>query len=370
MLLRKVERKNKIIAVLLALILILASVPASAFAAAGSYTAYVTYKLNVRSGPSAAYSVVGILAEGSKVTVLETRDDWCRIETGAISGWCSANFLSDMTAVPQETSRDSAAAANEPTAPAPLSAMRGKCTASTLNVRSGPAMTAPVVGTLHSQSYFDILGITQDGQWYQISTGALTGYVSAQYVALVDKSSIETFSPTKFEGDSTYLVMIIKSKQIGVILEKDTSGEYTKIVRQFLVSSGKYDGYTPTGTYRISDQYQWRLMKGGVYSQYASRFAPNLLLHSVPYARMSASSLYTYQYNMLGQPASSGCVRMRVEDCKWIFDNCAPGTIVKIVDDAELEGLDENIVYEYLPAGVTWDPTDDKTENPYFGLYD
>ena len=35
-----------------------------------------------------------------------------------------------------------------------------------------------------------------------------------------------------------------------------------------------------------------------------------------------------------------------------------------------IEGLDENITYEWLPEGVTWDPTDPNPDNPYYGQYD
>lgn len=370
--LKKVFQSRKA-AFLLAVILIISLFPTAALAVEDpSYTAYVTYRLNVRTGPSAGYSVVGILAEGTPVTVYAQEGSWCQIDSGAISGWCSANFLSRST----ETiiSGDSQEVPEPTIVPAPsvstLADMKGQCTATALNVRSAPSTNSARVGTIYNQNYVDVLSVTEDGQWYQISTGSLTGYVNAAYLTLVNKADIVSYTQDMLTGDSQYLIMIIKSKQIGVIFEKDAEGNYSQIVRQFLVSSGKYAGYTPTGTYQISDQYTWRLMKGDVYAQYASRFAPNLLLHSVPYAQMKASTLNTYQYNQLGKPASSGCVRMRVEDCKWIFDNCEPGTVVKVVDDAQIEGLDENITYEWLPEGVTWDPTDPNPDNPYYGQYD
>ena len=32
----------------------------------------------------------------------------------------------------------------------------------------------------------------------------------------------------------------------------------------------------------------------------------------------------------LGQKASHGCIRLRVEDAKWIYQNCESGTVVVI----------------------------------------
>ena len=34
----------------------------------------------------------------------------------------------------------------------------------------------------------------------------------------------------------------------------------------------------------------------------------------------------------LGSKASHGCVRLQVEDARWIFENCRKGTIVRIVE--------------------------------------
>lgn len=45
--------------------------------------------LNVRKGPGILYGRVGKLYRGNKVTVLETKGNWCRIS----SGWVSATYL-------------------------------------------------------------------------------------------------------------------------------------------------------------------------------------------------------------------------------------------------------------------------------------
>ena len=47
-------------------------------------------KLNVRSGPSARYQKLGTLIKGTRVTVLERRGDWVRIEANQ---WISRKYI-------------------------------------------------------------------------------------------------------------------------------------------------------------------------------------------------------------------------------------------------------------------------------------
>ena len=48
---------------------------------------------------------------------------------------------------------------------------------------------------------------------------------------------------------------------------------------------------------------------------------------------MDTKSLSIKSYNMLGQRASHGCIRLLVSDAKWIYDNVGKGTVVTIRDD-------------------------------------
>ncbi len=52
-------------------------------------TVKVNTSLNIRSGPGIFYGRVGRLYNGNKVTVLETKGNWCRIS----SGWVSSTYL-------------------------------------------------------------------------------------------------------------------------------------------------------------------------------------------------------------------------------------------------------------------------------------
>ena len=92
------------------------------------------------------------------------------------------------------------------------------------------------------------------------------------------------------------------------------------------------------------------------------------MFHSVPYYSKDAGNLEWEQYNLLGQSASMGCVRLCVEDAKWIYDNCKRGTKVVVYVDEENPGpLGKP---NFVPISGTspyrgWDPTDPKPNNPW-----
>ena len=44
------------------------------------------------------------------------------------------------------------------------------------------------------------------------------------------------------------------------------------------------------------------------------------------------------QFNLLGEAASLGCVRLTCADAKWIYENCKAGTEVVVYDDKENPG--------------------------------
>ena len=77
------------------------------------------------------------------------------------------------------------------------------------------------------------------------------------------------------------------------------------------------------------------------------------------------------QFNLLGESASLGCVRLACNDAKWIYDNCKPGTQVIVYDDAENPGplgKPEEVKITSENPYKKWDPTDDHMNNPWLQL--
>lgn len=115
--------------------------------------------LNVRSGPSTKYRVVGQLTRGTSVEILNTQNGWHNIRYGLTTAWVSADYIeesNEVVAVQQ----------------------KGKVTASIgLNVRNAPG--GKVVGAYKFGEVVTILG--REGSWYKTPQG----YCSINYINLI-----------------------------------------------------------------------------------------------------------------------------------------------------------------------------------------
>ena len=67
-----------------------------------------------------------------------------------------------------------------------------------------------------------------------------------------------------------------------------------------------------------------------------------------------------------------GCVRLTVEDAKWIYDNCPSGTYVEVYDsdDPGPLGKPEAMKLDADSPNKGWDPTDPDERNPWHAWSD
>lgn len=158
-----------------------------------------------------------------------------------------------------------------------------------------------------------------------------------------------------------YYIKVNKQQNTVTIYEKDKDGKYTVPVKAMTCSAGTA---TPLGVYKTPIKYRWKLLMGDVWGQYSTRIVNGILFHSVWYYKLDPSTLSTTQYNKLGTTASHGCIRLTVEDAKWIYDNCPIGTTVEIYNDKNPGPLGKPDTIK-LKAGTGWDPTDPSTSNPF-----
>ncbi len=185
-------------------------------------------------------------------------------------------------------------------------------------------------------------------------------------------ASGDTTKPGESETEMTtnpklpYLIKVNRQQNIVTVYVKNAYGEYT-IPYKAMVCSVGFDDDTPTGTFQIYQRYKWLPLYGGVYGQYSVRFNGPILFHSVPYYTADKGDLKYNEYNKLGNPASQGCVRLSVADAKWIYDNCANGTVVTVYDSAAPEPLipPAPIRIDTSSPNRGWDPTDPDAANPW-----
>ena len=111
----------------------------------------------------------------------------------------------------------------------------------------------------------------------------------------------------------------------------DSFGQY-ELDRTFICSTGLGDS-TPRGIYTTTTEplSRWQyFQKYECWAQYSFRITGNIWFHSVLYSAPDTSTLRYGSVAALGGKASHGCVRLKVEDAKWIFENCEAGTIVEV----------------------------------------
>ena len=164
-----------------------------------------------------------------------------------------------------------------------------------------------------------------------------------------------------------YTVYVNRALNCVTVFAPNENGENVP-VKAMVCSCGREGHETPMGVFQTSDYYDWRMMVDRTWGQYAVRFNGHILFHSVPYFSKNHGDLEWEQYNILGQSASLGCVRLSVEDAKWIYDNCKVGTQVVVYEDAEIPGplgKPEGIKIDPDSPFRGWDPTDPSTYNPW-----
>jgi hypothetical protein len=162
-----------------------------------------------------------------------------------------------------------------------------------------------------------------------------------------------------------YLIKVNRTYNTVTVYKQDDKGKYKVPVKVMLCSVGK-SGKTVTGTYKTKDKYRWKLLNGDVWGQYATRIVGGILFHSVYYYENgNPATLATKEFNKLGEAVSHGCVRLAVEDAKWIYDNCSYGTSVIIYDDKKSPGPLGKPEGIKIASSVRWDPTDPDVNNPY-----
>lgn len=165
-----------------------------------------------------------------------------------------------------------------------------------------------------------------------------------------------------------YCVKVNRECNVVTIYTLDAEGNYTVPYKVMVCSVGT-GRRTPRGTYKLqSERYPWRSLVGNVYGQYAVRIWKSIMFHSVPYFRMDKEQLETHEYNMLGEKASKGCIRLSVNDAKWIYDNCERGTYIHIFDSDYVGPMGKPVSKWLNPDEIEsqFDPTDIDENSPWY----
>ncbi len=113
---------------------------------------------------------------------------------------------------------------------------------------------------------------------------------------------------------SKYLPLPLDEKWIEVDLSEQslTAYEGTKIVYTAIISSGRIHTPTVQGKFRIQRKFESQLMTGPGY------YLPNVPWIMYFYAGYALHG--AYWHDKWGTPTSHGCVNLKREDAKWLYD--------------------------------------------------
>ncbi|WP_374054382.1 SH3 domain-containing protein [Rossellomorea sp. FM04394] len=157
---------RKIIASILIVFMILPFQPLEAdyaHAETGKVTISVS-TLNVRTGPGLSYPVLTKVHKGEEYIIVDTQNDWYKVETGSGEGWV-AEWLVSAESASSDVS----------------SLKEGQVNTDGLRVRKGPGTSEGVVTVLSSGDRVTISD--KEGDWLFIESGTVSGWVHEEYIS-------------------------------------------------------------------------------------------------------------------------------------------------------------------------------------------
>jgi uncharacterized protein YgiM (DUF1202 family) len=145
-----------------------------------SVTATVNADANLRSGPGTEFDIVDGVKFGSQVTIVGRTEDgqWYLLDNNS---WLYSSLIDEAVPVPVVSAtgeRITPTPAPTPTseataeAEATVEATTGAVANAPANLREGPGIDFPVVGTAQQGEALTIVGRNEAGDWYQLDSGA------------------------------------------------------------------------------------------------------------------------------------------------------------------------------------------------------
>ena len=143
-----------------------------------------------------------------------------------------------------------------------------------------------------------------------------------EYYKKLNEDTINQFDIT---SNTNYLVFVNIAEQKTYVYE-GSKNDWT-LDKTFTCSTGIEGKETPVGIFTVQTRAPWFFSpKYGQGGKYYVQFMGNYLFHSIPFD----SDKTTVSDPTLGVPASHGCIRLSVEDSKWLYDNVQNGSKIII----------------------------------------
>ncbi|MVX67176.1 L,D-transpeptidase family protein [Clostridium chromiireducens] len=167
-----------------------------------------------------------------------------------------------------------------------------------------------------------IIDIKEKQQDYLDKNSAIA---EASSRALTNSISPKNINTLNIESITSYFVNVnLKEQKTYVYKGK---ADKWQLIKTFPCSTGVNGEDTPSGSFSIKEKGDWffsdKYEQGG---KYWSQITGDILFHSVPFAKNKTTVL---DYTM-NKPSSHGCIRLSLDDAKWIYTNIPKGSKVII----------------------------------------
>lgn len=183
-----------------------------------------------------------------------------------------------------------------------------------IRVRKGPSLNTGIAGHIYGSTQ-EIKVLGKSGDFYKVqatdydSLNTINGYIKSDYVK-------------KVIPNNRYSILVSIANQKVYIYENN------KLIKSFICSTGMSGTPTIKGRFLIGGRGPSFGQEHGYICYNFIRFNYNYLFHSV--LHNLDGSIIQSEYNKLGTQASHGCIRLKDEDIKWMYNNIPRNTLVVI----------------------------------------
>ena len=142
-------------------------------------------KLNVRSEPTPDGQIVEQILKNERYSILGQQDGWIQISDGYIS----SDYVDIRYALNEARKLDLRTMVLNLYDNLGISNVNNY-----LNIREEPKEDGKIIGKMTSKSAGEILEKTEDGEWYKIKSGPVTGYVKSEFILTGDAAKQEALN--------------------------------------------------------------------------------------------------------------------------------------------------------------------------------
>ncbi|WP_436513590.1 L,D-transpeptidase family protein [Clostridium thermobutyricum] len=266
---------------------------------------YTLANTNLRSEKSTSANIITVIPALEMVQAIEAEEDWYEVLYKGQRGYIYSDYLS-----------------------------KTKYTWTNVTLRSYPSAESNPVTIIPPKSIVQVLSV--NGDWSHVIYDNKKGYIFSYFLS-DDGNPPEGYDfkyfytdMTKFVNDNkiksptTNLITTDLENKLTYIFEKNNDGSW-KLLYKWSCTVGKPSTPTIKGTFYVSGRKPY--FGSDTYRvKYATRIRGSYYYHSILFNAEGTEIIN----DVLGMALSHGCIRLSVENAKWIYENILDKTTIII----------------------------------------